>query len=105
VLFGVVLVGLAGPGLWAADIDPGTEATASGERSGIPPGLRNSNPNMVEECGFLINERSWSSHEKFLTGDHPPGHQSAKRGRGPDPTKVFLAHLVSLFNMPTPPCP
>jgi hypothetical protein len=96
----VVVLGLLSPSV-ALSTSP--EPAGSGERYGIPPGLRNSNPNFVEECGLLINMKSWPALEKFFTSEHPSG--PGDKANSPDMAKVFKWHLVQLFNIPTEPCP
>ena len=81
------------------------DTDAAGGRTGVPTGLRTTNPNFVEDCGFLINLRSWDHIQATSSGEHPSGLQSNPHPRGPAFSKLFLGLHLFLFNFAVDPCP
>ncbi len=86
-----------------APLDRDTDS--AGGRTGVPTGLRSTNPNFVEECGYLINLRSWDHIKATGSVEHPAGHVSNPNPRGPSFGKLFLGLHLFLFRINVDPCP
>jgi hypothetical protein len=103
----VVVVGCLSQASWVIgeELAVPDSQSFSQTRWGMPGGLSNGHPNFESECGFLVHRNGKNG------GDHPESGGGASSGepyvsgKGPNPGKIFLLHLIQKFGIAVPPCP
>ncbi len=99
-----LLVFLGAP-VWAGQADSPANETSSASGGNLRSGPRDGNGNFIEDCGYLVNEKSAAALEPFFNKERPQGGGLATQAHSPSSGGIFLRLLAEIFNIASDPCP
>ncbi len=103
----VVVVGCLSQASWVIgeELAVPDSQSFSQTRWGMPGGLSDGHPNFESECGFLVLPKGQRGGDNPGSGGGSSSGEPKELGKGPNPVKIFLLHLVQKFGITVPPCP